>query len=76
MPTMPHGGGIEGYPDDELILYRLVPQKKHANVQFDLQLITKVGDGVEGDWLGTPFNAGEKDEFLLYSQYLDYYAEW
>ena len=22
------GGGIEGYPDDELILYRLVPQKK------------------------------------------------
>ena len=69
------GGGIEGYPEDELILYRLVPQKKHANVQFDLQLITKVGDGVEGDLLGTPFNAGEKDEFLLYSQYLDYYED-
>ena len=35
------GGGIEGYPDDELILYRLVPQKRHANIQFDLQLREK-----------------------------------
>lgn len=69
------GGGIEGYPEDELSLYRLVPQKKHANVQFDLQLFTKVGDGVEGDLLGTPFNAREKDEFLFYSQYLDAYED-
>lgn len=37
------GGGIEGYPVDELILYRLVPQKRHANVQFDLQLREKTG---------------------------------
>lgn len=68
------GGGIEGYPDDELILYRLVPQKRHANVQFDLQLREKTGDDLEDDQKGDPFNAGEKDEFLLYSQYLDYYV--
>ena len=24
---------------------------------------------------GDPFNAGEKDEFLLYSRYLDYYED-
>lgn len=70
-----NGGVIEGYPKDELILYRLVPQKKHANVQFDLQLLTKVGDGVDVSDQGTPFNAGEKDEFLLYSQFLDYYED-
>lgn len=69
------GGGIEGYPDDELILYRLVPQKRHANVQFDLQLREKTGDDLEDDQKGDPFNAGEKDEFLLYSRYLDYYED-
>ena len=69
------GGGIEGYPEDELILYRLVPQKRYANVQFDLQLRTKEGDELEDDQQGDPFNAGEKDEFLLYSRYLDYYED-
>lgn len=69
------GGGIEGYPEDELILYRLVPQKRYANVQFDLQLRTKEGDELEDDQQGAPFNAGEKDEFLLYSRYLDYYVD-
>lgn len=69
------GGGIEGYPEDELILYRLVPQKRHANVQFDLQLREKTGDDLEDDQKGNPFNAGEKDEFLLYSRYLDYYED-
>lgn len=69
------GGGIEGYPDDELILYRLVPQKRHANVQFDLQLREKTGDDLEDHQKGDPFNAGEKDEFLLYSRYLDYYED-
>ena len=69
------GGGIEGYPDDELILYRLVPQKRHANIQFDLQLREKTGDDLEDHQKGDPFNAGEKDEFLLYSRYLDYYAD-
>ncbi|MFK1840972.1 hypothetical protein ACIXCG_20230 [Bacteroides fragilis] len=69
------GGGIEGYPDDELILYRLVPQKRHANIQFDLQLREKTGDDLEDHQKGDPFNAGEKDEFLLYSRYLDYYED-
>lgn len=69
------GGGIEGYPEDELILYRLVPQKRHANVQFDLQLREKISDDLEDDQKGDPFNAGEKDEFLLYSRYLDYYED-
>ncbi len=70
-----NGGGIEGYPEDELILYRLVPQKRHANVQFDLQLREKTGDDLEDDQKGNPFNAGATDEFLLYSQYLDYYLD-
>lgn len=54
------GGG--DFADDEKILYRLVPQKKGALVQFDMLL----KDGV------TAINAGDKDEFLLYSQYLDH----
>lgn len=70
-----NGGGIEGYPEDELILYRLVPQKRHANVQFDIQLREKTGDDLEDDQKGNPFNAGATDEFLLYSQYLDYYLD-
>ena len=69
------GGGVEGAADDELVLYRLVPQKKHANVQFDLQLRTKEGDTPSQEQQGTPFNAEEKDEFLLYSQFLDFYTD-
>lgn len=70
-----NGSGIERYPEDELILYRLVPQKRHANVQFDLQLRTKESDEIEDEHQGDPFNAGAKDEFLLYSRYLDYYED-
>lgn len=63
-----YNGSIEeGYPKDEAILYRLVPQKRHANVQFDLQLRDEENN--------TAFNAGAKDEFLLYSRYLDYYED-
>ncbi len=69
------GGGSEGFADDELILYRLVPQKINAPVTFNLQLLEKTGDGVEHDQKGTPFNAGENDEFLLYSQYLSNYEQ-
>lgn len=69
------GGGIEGAADDELVLYRLVPQKKHALVQFDLQLREKTGDDIADDLQGTPFNAEEKDEFLLYSQFLDFFTD-
>ena len=54
------GGG--DFADDEKILYRLVPQKKGALVQFDMLL----KDGAMA------INAGNKDEFLLYSQYLDH----
>lgn len=68
-----NGGGSEGFANDELILYRLVPQKKNAMVHFDLQLRERTGDEIENDQQGTPFNAGENDEFLLYSQYLDSY---
>lgn len=57
----------ENFPEDEVIYYRLVPQKRYAYVQFDMVMkdIAK-GDG---------FNAGNKDEFLLYSQNLDYYTD-
>ncbi|MBS7197862.1 MAG: hypothetical protein KH111_07005 [Bacteroidales bacterium] len=54
----------DGFADDEDIFYRLVPQKKGATVQFDMVMKN------END---APFNVGEKDEFLLYSQYLDHY---
>lgn len=69
------GGGIDGFANDELILYCLVPQKKHAPVQFDLQLREKTGDEIGDAHVGDPFNAGKLDEFLLYSQYLDYYLD-
>ena len=69
------GGGIEGASDDELILYRLVPQKKNAHVQFDLQLREKTGDDLDDDRDGDPFNAESKDEFMLYSRYLDFYTD-
>lgn len=65
----------DGFASDEYVLYRLVPQKIHANVQFDLQLREKTGDEIANDQQGDPFNAGEKDEFLLYSQNLDYYVD-
>ena len=69
------GGGSEGFADDELILYRLVPQKIYAPVQFDLQLLEKRSDEIENGLQGDPFNAGQNDEFLLYSQYLSDYEQ-
>lgn len=57
----------ENFPEDEKIYYRLVPQKRYANVQFDMQM-TDIANN-------QPFNAGSNDEFLLYSQYLDYYMD-
>lgn len=59
--------GSENYPIDETIYYRLVPQKLHANVQFDMVMKNNADD--------RPFNAGENDEFLLYSQHLDHYED-
>lgn len=57
----------ENFPEDEKIYYRLVPQKRYANVQFDMQMTNLETN--------EPFNAGNSDEFLLYSQYLDYYKD-
>lgn len=57
----------ENFPKDEVIYYRLVPQKRYANVQFDMQMTNLANN--------QPFNAGINDEFLLYSQYLDYYKD-
>lgn len=57
----------ENFPEDEKIYYRLVPQKRYAYVQFDMVM--------KDIATGTGFNAGSKDEFLLYSQNLDYYTD-
>lgn len=57
----------ENFPDDEVIYYRLVPQKRYANVQFDMLM-----KDLEND---SPINATDDDEFLLYSQHLDYYKD-
>lgn len=61
-------GSVGGdFPDDEVIYYRLVPQKRNAYVQFDM-VMKNVATGAN-------FNADEKDEFFLYSQHLDYYED-
>lgn len=57
----------ENFPEDEKIYYRLVPQKRYANVQFDM-LMKDLADDF-------PINATDEDEFLLYSQHLDYYKD-
>lgn len=55
------------FPDDEVIYYRLVPQKRYANVQFNMVMKDLAND--------SPINAESNDEFLLYSQHLDYYED-
>lgn len=57
----------ENFPEDEAILYRLVPQKRYANVQFDMVMKNLANN--------SPINAENNDEFLLYSQHLDYYKD-
>lgn len=57
----------ENFPEDEVIYYRLVPQKRYANVQFDMLMKDLADD--------SPINAEKDDEFLLYSQHLDYYKD-
>lgn len=57
----------ENFPEDEVILYRLVPQKRYANVQFDMVMKNLANN--------SPINAENNDEFLLYSQHLDYYKD-
>ncbi len=65
----------DGFSKDEYVLYRLVPQKRGARVTFDLQLREKPTDDPDADMEGEPFNAVENDEFLLYSQNLNYLRE-
>lgn len=40
-----------------------------------MQLREKTGDDLADDLQGTPFNANVKDEFLLYSQFLDFFTD-
>lgn len=54
-------------PDDEVIHYLLVPQKRNAPVTFDMQMINKADN--------TPVNVSANDEFLVYSKSLDFYSE-
>lgn len=54
------------YADDEVVYYRLVPQKINALVSFDMGLVDKA--------TGNNINAGVNDEFLLYSKSLDHYS--
>ena len=54
-------------PDDEVILYRLVPQKRNAPITFDMQMINKANNSA--------INATAADEFFVYSKTLDYYTE-
>lgn len=65
----------DGFSRDEYVLYRLVPQKRGARVTFDLQLREKPTDNPDADQQGTPINAGENVEFLLYSQNLNSLSE-
>ena len=55
---------------DELITVT-VPQKRGAAVQFDMVMMNLGGSWPSFD--PEPENVGENDEFLLYSQNLDYY---
>lgn len=57
----------DDFPDDEVVLYRLVPQKRNAPVTFDMQMIDKA--------TGSAINAGAADEFMVYSKTLDFYTE-
>ncbi|MBR5132603.1 MAG: hypothetical protein IKV29_00690 [Alistipes sp.] len=56
---------------DEPIYYRLVPRKINAPVEFDMLL-----SGIEeGKSTVGPMNAGQNDEFFLYSRAIDAAAE-
>ena len=55
----------DGYAQDEPIRYLLVPQKINAPVVFDLELKNLNDDSY--------INAGNNDEFLIYSKSLNHY---
>lgn len=66
LPKLLKYSAIEGAPEAEMISYMLVPQKRFAQVIFDIGL--QVEDGTS---LGTL----TKEEFLLYSSNLDHYPD-
>lgn len=67
------GVTVGGEEEADAILHRKVPQKRNANVQFDMVMMD-----LEGSWPyyePEPMNVESNDEFLLYSQNLDYYVD-
>ena len=62
-----HNSSVDN--DDDLITV-MVPQKRGANVQFDMVMRNLAANA----W-NQAINAGENDEFLLYTQNLDYYED-
>lgn len=65
-----HNSSVDN--SDELITVT-VPQKRGAAVQFDMVMMDLGGSRPSFD--PVPVNVGENDEFLLYSQNLDYYED-
>lgn len=61
-----HNSSVDN--SDELITV-MVPQKRGANVQFNMVMRDLANNG------NPAINAGEDDEFLLYAQNLDYYKD-
>lgn len=55
--------------NDDLITV-MVPQKRGANVRFDMEM-----KNLAANALNQAINAGDNDEFLLYSGSLDYYED-
>lgn len=62
-----HNSSVDN--DDDLIPV-MVPQKRGANVQFDMEMRNLAANA----W-NQAINAGDNDEFLLYSGNLDYYED-
>lgn len=66
--------GLNGEADGSgMVSTRMVPQKRSANVQFDMVMMN-----LEGSWPDyepEPINVEANDEFLIYTQNLDYYED-
>lgn len=67
------GVTVGGEEKPDTILHRKVPQKRNANVQFDMVMMDL--EGSRPNYEPEPMDVGSNDEFLLYSQNLDYYVD-
>lgn len=67
------GVTVGGEEKPDTILHRKVPQKRNANVQFDMVMMDL--EGSRPNYEPEPMNVESNDEFLLYSQNLDYYVD-